>query len=206
LQKCVLTACAGLIALAGGLAPYSLRGHAPAYVPHIFGTGLVVLALTLAQSGAMTVLDHRARDMGGWLLLGVIVAALAALEAMHRNAWLHALVATGVIGLLSLRVAYAFDRCRGMRGGRPLRALACLFGTFGLLMMLDAALTAVAVDPGPSAGPGTADALMRVGLLAGLLLGTMLLLWVMNERFHHRMQRLASLDALTGTLIRPVFV
>ncbi len=49
--------------------------------------------------------------------------------------------------------------------------------------------------------PSAADELMLVSLIAGLLLGTILLLWVMTERIQVRMRRLVSLDPLTGASV-----
>ena len=73
-------------------------------------------------------------------------------------------------------------------------------------MVMNGAFTLAAADPDRAAGPGAADELMRVGLIAGLLLGTILLLWVMTERIHLRMRQLVSLDPLTKVLNRPAFV
>ena len=197
---------AGLIALAGGLALITLRDTAPAYASHVIGTGLVALALTFAQSSALTMGDKAERDIPGWILLGVIVLGLHVLERTASDAWLHHVVGMGTIGLLCFRVACGFERSRGLREGRALRAIASIFGLFGLLMLLDGAVTLTAAEPGQPAGGGVARELMRVGLIAGLLLGTILLLWVMAERIDARMRRFASLDPLTGALIRQAFV
>jgi diguanylate cyclase (GGDEF)-like protein len=197
---------AGLVALAAGLALLSMRGHAPTYVLHVMGTGFVALALTFAQSSALKIQDKNGRDVVGWVLLGVIVLGLHILERITANAWLHHFVAMGTIGFLCCRVAYGFDRSRGLREGRPLRTIALIFGFSGLLMVLDAAFELAAGDANRPAEPGAADELMLVGLIAGLLLGTILLLWVMTERVHARMRKLVTLDPLTGVLNRPAFI
>jgi diguanylate cyclase (GGDEF)-like protein len=197
---------AGLVALAGGLALISMRGHASAYVLHVAGTGLAALGLTFAQTSALKVHDKGARDAAGWIVLGVIVLGLHILEQITANAWLHHVVGMGILGLLSCRVAYGFDRSRSLREGRALRAISLIFGFSGLLMVLDAASALVAADPDRPAGPGATDELLMVGLVAGLLLGTILLLWVMTERIHARMRQMVSLDPLTGVLNRPAFI
>jgi diguanylate cyclase (GGDEF)-like protein len=197
---------AGLVALAGGLALVGMRGYASTYVLHVAGTGLVALALTFAQSSALKIRDKGARDVPGWILLGVIVLGLHVLERITANAWLHHVVGVGTVGLLCCRVAYGFDRSRKLREGRAFRAIALIFGFSGLLMVLDAASGLVAADPDRHSGPDAIDELMSVGLIAGLLLGTILLLWAMTERIHARMRQLVSLDPLTGALNRPAFI
>ncbi len=47
---------------------------------------------------------------------------------------------------------------------------------------------------------------MLVGLIAGLLLGALLVLWVTTKRTGVRMRQLASLDPLTGALTRQAFM
>jgi diguanylate cyclase (GGDEF)-like protein len=197
---------AGLVALAGGLALVSLRGHASTYVSQVIGMGLVALALTFAQTSALKISDEGARDVPGWILLGVIVLGLHVLGGITSNAWLHRIVGMGTMGFLCCRVAYGFDRSRGLREGRPLRALALMFGFFGLLMVLNAAFALAAIEPGPAGEPSAADELMLVSLIAGLLLGTILLLWVMTERIQVRMRRIVSLDPLTGAMVRRAFM
>lgn len=197
---------AGLVALAGGLAFLSMRGFAPSYVLHVAGTGLVALALTLAQSSALKIHDKNWRDVVGWILLGAIVLGLDVLERITANAWLHHVVGMGTLGLLSCRVAYAFDRSRRLREGRAFRAIALIFGFSGLLMVMNGAFTLAATDADRAVEPGPVGELMGVGLIAGLLLGTILLLWVMTERIHLRMQLLVSIDPLTKVLNRPAFV
>ena len=118
---------AGLVALAGGLALISLRGHAPSYVLDVAGTGLVALALTFAQSSALKIYDKNACDVLGWILLGVIVLGLLILDRITANAWLHHVVGMGVLGLLSCRVAYGFYRSRRLREGRAVRTIAHIF-------------------------------------------------------------------------------
>ncbi len=197
---------AGLVALAGGLALITLRDTAPAYASQVAGTGLVALALTFAQSSAVKMHDKAGRDLVGWILLGVIVLALHVLEGITTNAWLHHVVGMGTLGLLCCRVACGFDRSAGLPGGRALRAIGFIFGLMGLLTIANGAHALVAADSEHRAGPGAADALMLVGLIAGLLLGTILVLWVMTERIHARMRQLASLDPLTGALARQAFM
>jgi len=196
---------AALVALAGGLALASMRGYASTYVLNVASPCLIALALTFAQTSALKIHDKRARDSGGWILFGVIVLGLHALERVTANAWLHDVVGTGTLGLLSCRVAYGFDRSRGLREGRAMRAIALIFGFSGLLMVLDAASTLAVSDPDESAGADAIEELMRVGLITCVLLGTILVLWVMTERIHLRMRQLVSLDPLTAVLNRPAF-
>ena len=197
---------AGLVALAAGLALISLRGSVPEYVSYVLGLGLVGLALTFAQSSARSALEVAEHDIAGWALLGLCVLALLVLDRMDAEAWLRHLVGTGLIGCISCRVAYGFDRGKDRREGRALRMIGIIFALFGLALLLHAALGMGRTDTNSSSEPGAIEAIMLVGLGAGLLLGTILLMWVMTERIHFRMQQLGSMDPLTGALNRSAFV
>lgn len=195
---------AGLIALASGLALISLRGNGPDLVSQVLGPALLALALTFAQLSARSAAGKGGRDVPGLTLLALFILMLLALERVSADARLRDLLAMGALGLLACRVAFGFDRCKGLPEGRALRMIALIFGLFGVSLLLQGAL-ALAVSNVPS-GPGVADALMLVGLIAGLLLGTIVLMWVMTERINSRMRQLISLDPLTGALNRPAFV
>ncbi len=197
---------AGLIALAGGLALVSLRGHVPDLVSEILGPALIALALTFAQSSARSAAGKGGRDILGLTLLALYILMLIALNRVSTDAWLRDLLGMGMLGLLACRVAFGFDRCKELPEGRPLRMIALIFGLFGVSLLLQGVLAlAVSVSNTPS-GLGAADALMLVGLIAGLLLGTIVLMWVMTERINSRMRQLVSIDPLTGALNRPAFV
>ena len=195
---------AGLIALASGLALISLRGNGPHLVSQVLGPALLALALTFAQLSARSAAGKGGRDVPGLMLLALYILMLFALESVSADARLRDLLGMGALGLLACRVAFGFDRCKGLPEGRALRMIALIFGLFGVSLLLQGAL-ALAVSNAPS-GPGVADALMLVGLIAGLLLGTIVLMWVMTERINSRMRQLISLDPLTGALNRPAFV
>ena len=195
---------AGLIALASGLALISLRGNGPHLVSQVLGPALLALALTFAQLSARSAAAKGGRDVPGLMLLALYILMLFALESVSADARLRDLLGMGALGLLACRVAFGFDRCKGLPEGRALRMIALIFGLFGVSLLLQGAL-ALAVSNAPS-GPGVADALMLVGLIAGLLLGTIVLMWVMTERINSRMRQLISLDPLTGALNRPAFV
>lgn len=195
---------AGLIALAGGLALISLRGNGPNLVSQVLGPALLALALTFAQRSARSAAGKGGRDVPGLTLLALFILMLLALERVSADARLRDLLGMGALGLLACRVAFGFDQCKGLPEGRPLRMIALIFGLFGVSLLLQGAL-ALLVSNTPS-GPGVVDALMLVGLIAGLLLGTIVLMWVMTERINSRMRQLISLDPLTGALNRPAFV
>jgi len=194
---------AGLIALAGGLALVSLRGNAPDFVSQILGPALLALALTFAQSSARSAVGKGWRDVPGLTLLALFVLMLLALEKLSADERLRDLLGMGALGLLACRVAFGFDRGKGLPDRHPLRAIGAIFGLFGVSLLLQGA---VALAVSNTAGPGVPDALMLVGLIAGLLLGTIILMWVMTERINSRMRQLVSLDPLTGALNRPSFV
>ena len=195
---------AGLIALASGLALISLRQDGPQLVSQLLAPALLALALTFAQSSARSAAGNTGRDVPGIALLVLFIVLLLALEWVSADARLRDLLGIGALGLLSCRVAFGFDRCKGLPEGGPLRMIALIFGLFGVSLLLQGALS-LSVSNAPSA-PGVADALMLVGLVAGLLLGTIVLMWVMTERINSRMRQLVSLDPLTGALNRPSFI
>lgn len=195
---------AGLIALASGLALISLRGNGPHLVSQVLGPALLALALTFAQLSARSAAAKGGRDVPGLMLLALYILMLFALERVSDDARLRDLLGMGALGLLACRVAFGFEQCKGLPEGPPLRMIALIFGLFGVSLLLQGAL-ALVVSNTPS-GPGVADALMLVGLIAGLLLGTIVLMWVMTERINSRMRQLISLDPLTGALNRPAFV
>lgn len=195
---------AGLVALACGLALVSLGGHGPDLASQVLGPGLLALALTFAHWSARSTVGKGGRDVPGLTLLALFVLMLIALEQLSADARLRDLLGTGALGLLACRVAFGFDQGKALPEGPPLRMIAVIFGLFGVSLLLQGAL-ALSVSNTPS-GPGVADSLMLVGLIAGLLLGTIVLMWVMTERINSRMRQLVSLDPLTGALNRPAFV
>lgn len=197
---------AGLVSLACGLALVSLRGYAPVFVSQVVGLGLVGLALTFAQASAVSAIDEARRDVTGWVLLGVYIAALILLYGMPVEAWLRHFAGMGMTGFLACRVAYGFDQGKELREGRPLRMIGIIFGLFGVALVMHGVFMLSDTDRGASPETEVPDAAMLVGLITGLLLGTILLLWVVTERIHFRMRQLVSLDRLTGVLNRPAFV
>jgi len=195
---------AGLIALAGGLALVILGGQGPAFTSQVLGPGLLALALTFAQSSARSVVGKGGRDILGLTLLALYILMLLAQQMLAAEAWPRDALGLGMLGALACRAAYGFDRGKGLPEGRSLRLIGIIFGLFGVSLLLQGAL-AVSVSNTAST-PGVADALMLVGLIAGLLLGTMLLMWVMTERINSRMRQLVTVDPLSGALNRPAFV
>lgn len=197
---------AGLIALALGLALGSLRGYVSDMVSLVLGPGLLALALTFAQSSARSAAGRESRDVAGWAFLLAIVLMLIALQRLSALAWLRAPLSMAALGLLACRVAIGFDIGNELPEGRPLRTIGGIFGVFGLSLLLKGALALDSSDAEASPGAETADALLLVGLIAGLLLGTILLMWVMAERINSRIRQLVSQDPLTGAFNRPAFV
>lgn len=197
---------AGLVALACGLALVSLRGYAPALASQVLGLGLVGLALTFAQRSALASVDEARRDATGWVLLGAFVLALVVLYAMPVEEWLRHLAGMGMTGFLACRVAYGFDQGKELREGGPLRTIGIIFGLFGVSLVMHGVFGLAHTDHSASSEPDVAGAVMLVGLIAGLLLGTILLLWVVTERIHFRIRQLVTLDRQTGALNRPAFV
>jgi diguanylate cyclase (GGDEF)-like protein len=195
---------AGLVAVAGGLALIGLQGLGPDYVSRVVGPGLLALALTFAEASARATLGKSARDVLGWTLLASFVLAFLALEGMSGDPWLRHLLGMGLLGFLAFRSAYEFDQCSKLREGRLMRVIALILCLFGVGMVLEGAL--VAADPSTSPEPGVIETLMLVGLIAGLLLGTIVLMWVMTERINYRMHQLVSVDPLTGALNRGAFI
>lgn len=197
---------AGLVALSGGLALVSLRDNAPYLVSQVLGLGLIGLALTFAYSSARAALNKVGRDTVGLTLLVLFFLVLISLDWLRASAWLRELFQMGMLGIMAGRVAYGFDRGRRLPESGALRAIGIIFGLFGVSLLLQAALAPVVSVSSAASATGSTDALLLVGLIAGLLLGTIVLLWVMTERIHASMRRLVSVDALTGALNRQAFV
>lgn len=197
---------AGLFALAGGLGLVSLRGQVPEFVWQVLGPGLIALALTFAQSSARSTVGKGVRDVVGLTLLALFILMLLALTRVAAEAWLRELLGMGMLGLLACRVAHGFDQGKGLPEGLALRTIGIIFGLFGVSLVLQGALAPAVSISNALSTPGVADALLLVGLMAGLLLGTIVLMWVMTERINSRIRQLISLDSLTGALNRPAFV
>ena len=197
---------AGLIALALGLALGSLEGHAPNFISQVLGSGLVALALGFAHLSARSVAGGKVRDVTDLTLLSVFILTMLVLERMASLAWLRFPVCMAGLALFACRVAIAFDESKGLPEGRALRAIGGLFALFSVSLLLQAALGLASTEADANLGPGLTDALMLVGLIAGLLLGTMLLMWVMTERINSKVVQLVSLDPLTGALNRSAFI
>jgi len=197
---------AGLVALAGGLALIGLRGHAPDFVWEVVGQGLVALALMFAQASARTTNNEPGRDVFGWALFALLILALIIAQQTSAAAWVSQPIGSGMMGCMACRVAQSFDCGKEQRERYPLRMIGVIFGLFGLALILHAALELARPVAGDASEPEIAGALMLVGLVAGVLLGTALLLWVMTERMHDRLRQFAALDPLTGVLNRLAFV
>jgi diguanylate cyclase (GGDEF)-like protein len=101
-------------------------------------------------------------------------------------------------------VAVRFNAGRAPREVRALRSIAVIFSIFGLSLILQGALMLSIAHA--RSGPGAVEVLMLVGLIAGLLLGTILIMWVMTERIGTTLRQIVSLDSLTGALNRHAFV
>jgi len=197
---------AALVALAGGLALINLHTLAPDFVSKVLGPGLLGLTMIFAETSARSMLGQSRPDVLGWTYLGLFFLALLALQSISADAWLHHMLAMGMLGFLACRTAYAFHRCGETREGRPLRAIAILFLLFGAAMVLRGLLFSESSESQASPDPVGIEGLMLVGLIAGLLLGTILLLWVMSERFNQKLRQIVSADLPTGTLNRPAFI
>ncbi len=195
---------AGLVAVAGGLALLGLQDLELDYVSRVVGSGLLALALTFAEASARATLGRRTRDTLGWTLLASFVLAFLLLEGMSGDPGLRHLLSMSLLGFLAFRSASEFEQCSKLREGRPMRMIAFILLLFGTGMVLEGAL--VAVDPGAPFEPGAIETLMLVGLIVGLLLGTIVLMWVMTERINYRMRQLVSVDPLTGALNRGAFI
>jgi diguanylate cyclase (GGDEF)-like protein len=195
---------AALIALACGLALASLRGQGPDFIAQVLGPASLALGLTLAHMSARSVLGKGGRDVPGLALLGLFVLTLLALEKFSVDAGLHDLLVMGALALLACRVAFCLDRGKALPEGGPLRAIGAIFGTFGVALMMQGTLALLV--PNFHSVQEVTDALMLVGLIAGLLLGTIVLMWVTTERINSSMRQLISLDPLTGALNRTAFI
>jgi diguanylate cyclase (GGDEF)-like protein len=195
---------AGLIALAGGLALGSLRGHAPDMVSHILGFGLLALALTFAQSSARSLTGKDGRDVLGLTLLGLFVLMLLVQLRLSADSLLRDPLSMGALGVLALRVAVGFDQGGAPHEVRALRSIAVIFSIFGLSLIVQGGL--MISHPPAGSGPGEAVVPMLVGLVAGLLLGSIVITWIMTERISHRLRQLISLDSLTNALNRHAFI
>jgi len=195
---------AALVAVAGGLALIGLQGFGPDFVSQVLGPGLLALALIWAGLCARSTLGKSVRDIFGWSFLAAFVLALAALERAAADGSLRHLFGMALTGFLAFRAAHGFDRGREPRERRALRLIALVLDMVGIGLVLEAALAASA--PGDAVEPGVIRALMLVGLIACLLLGTILLLWLMTERINHRIHKLVTVDPLTGVLNRPTFI
>ena len=136
----------------------------------------------------------------------MIVLVFFVLDMIAAKAWLNHLVGMGMMGFLSCRVAYSFNQGKDLREGRALRVIAIIFILFGVSLVLDGAFALARDDPNAPPGSSVVGALMLVGLIAGLLVGAIVLMWVMTERIHFRMRQSVSLDGLTGALVRHAFV
>ena len=196
----------GLVALALGLALVSLHGHVSDFVSLALGPGLLALALSFAQASARSVAGKEGRDLTGLALLAGVVVLLLAAEMLSALAWLRVPLSMGALGVLAWRVAIGFDACKGLPEGGTLRTIGAIFGCLSLSLFLQGLLTLASWDMDALFGPGVADALLLVALIACVLLGSILLMWVMTERINARIRQLVSLDPLTGALNGPAFV
>jgi diguanylate cyclase (GGDEF)-like protein len=193
---------AGLIALAWGLALGSLHGHAPDFVVLAIAPCCLAVALTCAQFSARAIAAKSARDVAGLTLLGMALVLFVALEQLSAPPWLAGLARAGTLGLLACRTALAFTEARGVPEGRPLYMTGLLFAALGFGLFTQATLAV----PGTNAEHALLDPPMLAGVIAVLLLGTILVMWVTNERMVGRIRELGALDPLTGVLNRPAFV
>lgn len=193
---------AGLIALAWGLALGSLRGHAPGFVVLAVAPCCLAAALACAQVCARTIAGKEARDIPGLTLLGMALVLFVALEQLSAPPWLAGLARAGTLGLLACRTALAFTEARRVPEGRPLYVTGVLFAALGFGLFVQATLSV----PGTDAEHALLDPPMLAGVIAAVLIGTILVMWVTNERMVGRIRELGALDPLTGVLNRPAFM
>ena len=196
---------AALIALAGGLALTTLRAGAADFLSEVAGPALLALALALAARSARALQRERRRDVLGGVLLVVFFVALLALQAISADLWLRYFLVAGLLGFQCCRVAQAFDAGGALREGRPIRVIAILFIVLGFSLALHGALTAAGERSGVAPEARGLDALMAIGLMAALLIGTITLMWVMIEQLAARIRSLAARERLTGVLNRQAF-
>ena len=196
---------AALLALAGAMEFFSFRSEVASPYWRVAGLGLAALSLTFAQASARTATGGSGRDLPGWALLGAYVLTVAALEKLSARTWLSAPIIMPALGLLAFRVAFEFNKGERLPEGGALRAIGVLFALLGFSLVIHGIMILSDEGSASASVAHTSTALLMVALIAGMLLGTIVLLWVMSERIHSKMEQLVSLDSLTGALNRQEF-
>ena len=197
---------AALLALAGGLASVNLQAHSPAFVSQLIGPVLFALALTLAQGCARSAGGKGGRDVLGWTLFGFFALAMLAQQYTSNNEALRVFLELELTGLLACKAAYEFDRCRELRETSPMQVIATIFGLLGAVLIVQGVFGSSRLDASATTESDLTLGLMRVGMIAGLLLSTVVLLWVMTESINRKMRDLVGLDPLTGALNRQALI
>ncbi|MFM9970988.1 MAG: GGDEF domain-containing protein [Burkholderiales bacterium] len=197
---------AAVLALAGGLALVNSLGHLPEYFPQFFGPALFALGLTFAQLCARSARGLGMREPLGWGLLASFALAMFAAYYTSQSATLRHFLEMEFIGLMACKTAYEFDRCRELRDGRPMLTIATIFCLLGAVLLVRGLLGVPGLETGAAMEQDTIGALSRVGMIAGLLICTIVLLWVITETIARQVRELVSLDPLSGTLNRQTMI
>lgn len=197
---------AALLGLAAGFAASNLQGQAPDYIAQIVGPVLFALALTLAQACARASRGLGRPDIFGWSLCVFFALAMLALQSTSNSGALRHILEMEFGGILACKAAYEFDRCREIKEGGPMQVIATLFCLLGAVMLVHGVFGEPGQDAIARNEPQMILSLMRIGMMSGVLLSTIVLLWVMAQRMTRRIHELASLDPLTGALNRQALI
>lgn len=187
-------------ALAFGLLASSAGAQSGAVA---IGVGLVALSVTLQ---AAAVIAYARRSLPAWIHTAVIAGVALPMQLLAGDPGGNVLFGGVMIGILCLAVAVIGWQVSGRSHARARGMLVASFAIAGCILVLRGMGAAFVADP--LAGllrPAGLTAVMTLAVFAAAIGGTFAFLQLHKERAEGEMQRLATLDPLTGAYNRRTF-